>query len=54
MNTKIKRVIAKAIATVSYKEAEKSANTACVFLHGQPTMPDNVKNLNKMSRKNCD
>lgn len=52
MNTK--EVIAKAIAKASYKAAEKNANTACVFLHGQPKMPDCVKKLNRTEKKDCE
>ena len=54
MNTKFKRAIAKGIAAISYKEAERSANTACVFLHGQPALPDDVKKLNRLGKKDCD
>lgn len=46
----LKKTIAKCVAKVSYKEAERNANTACVFLHGQPKMPESVKKLNKVSK----
>lgn len=48
MGNDIKRRMAKLIALASYKEAEKNANSACVFLHGQPKMPECVKKLKKI------
>lgn len=50
MNTILKQTMAMCIAKVSYKEAKRSANTACVFLHGQPKMPACVKKLNKVTK----
>ncbi len=50
----MKEVVAKAIAKTSYKTAEKNANTACVFLHGQPEMPECVKRLNRVEKKGCE
>lgn len=46
----LKKIIAECVAKASYKEAERNANTACVFLHGQPKMPESVKKLNKVNR----
>lgn len=51
MNRKIKKIAGKLLAEVAYREAEKNANSTCVFLHGQPKMPESVKNLNKVSKK---
>lgn len=50
MNTKIKRTVAELVAKASYKEAEKNANSTCVFLHGQPELPDTVKKLSLVSK----
>lgn len=50
MNTVMKQSIAKLVAKASYKEAEKNANSACVFLHGQPKVPACVKELNKANK----
>lgn len=50
MNNSIKKSIAKLVAGISYKEAEKNANSTCVFLHGQPVVPDCVKKLNKNNK----
>lgn len=47
MKRDITKSMAKLIARASYKEAEKNANSTCVFLHGQPKVPECVKNLNK-------
>lgn len=47
----VKRTVAKAIAHIAYKTAEKNANTTCVFLHGQPKMPECVKRLNRTEKK---
>jgi len=47
MSTNITKSMAKVIAKVSYKEAEKNANSACAFIHGQPKMPESVKSLKK-------
>lgn len=47
MTAKFKKAVAKFVAKASYKEAEKNANSTCIFLHGQPTMPENVQKLNK-------
>lgn len=47
---KVKKSVAKFIAKVSYKEAVKSANTACVFFHGQPEMPRCVKALKEVKK----
>ena len=49
-----KEIVAKAIARTSYKAAEKNANTTCVFLHGQPQMPEIVKKLNKTEKEKCE
>lgn len=46
----LKKTIAKCVAKASYREAERNANTACVFLHGQPKMPKSVKKLNKVNK----
>lgn len=46
MTTEFKKSVAKFIAKAAYKEAEKNANSTCIFLHGQPQMPEKVKNLN--------
>lgn len=46
----VKKMFAEQIAKVSYKEAKKSANTACVFFHGQPKMPQCVKELKKVEQ----
>lgn len=50
MTTKLKKSVAKLVAKASYKEAEKNANSTCIFLHGQPQMPESVKKLN-MNKK---
>ncbi len=50
MKNEIKRLMAKMVAKASYKEAEKNANSTCVFLHGQPIVPECVKNLNKINK----
>lgn len=47
---KLSKSIAEYVAKASYKEAERNANTACVFLHGQPAMPKSVKKLNKIKK----
>ena len=47
----VKRGIAEFIAKMSYKEAERSANTTCVFFHGQPKMPQCVHKLRKEENK---
>lgn len=47
MNTNITKSVAKVIAKISYKEAVKNANSTCAFIHGQPKMPESVKNLKK-------
>lgn len=47
MNIKIKESMANVIAKASYKEAEKNANVTSCFIHGQPEMPESVKNLKK-------
>lgn len=44
----VKRSIVEFVAKVSYKEAEKSANTACVFFHGQPKIPKCVQELKRV------
>lgn len=44
---KIKKILAQTVAKTSYKMAEKNANSACIFLHGQPEMPDCVKRMKK-------
>lgn len=49
MNKKIEKTVAKYLAKAAYREAEKNANSTCVFLHGQPKMPECVKKLNKVS-----
>lgn len=46
----VMKSIAKYVTRASYKEAERSANTTCVFLHGQPRMPKSVKKLNKVNK----
>lgn len=46
----VKKSIAELLAKVSYKEAERSANTACVFFHGQPKMPQCVQKLKKVKK----
>lgn len=50
----MKEKVAKVIAKTSYKVAEKNANTACVFLHGQPQMPESVKKLDKTEKEKCE
>ena len=50
----MKEKVAKVIAKTSSKVAEKNANTACVFLHGQPQMPESVKKLNKTEKEKCE
>lgn len=54
MNNNFKKNLAQYIAKMLYKEAEKNANSACVFLHGQPNMPECVKKLNKASKQISD
>ena len=46
MNIIGKRVL-KIMGKKVYKEAEKSANTASVFLHGQTKLPEQVRQLRK-------
>lgn len=46
MTTEFKKLVAKLVAKAAYKEAEKNANSTCIFLHGQPQMPEKVKKLN--------
>lgn len=46
----VKKTIAKYVAKASYKEAERSANTACVFFHGQPKLPKSVQSLKKVTK----
>lgn len=52
MNNKIAKTVAgavvKGIAKASYHEAFRNANQSCVFLHGQPEMPEQVKALSKI------
>lgn len=50
MKNEIKRSIAKFIAIASYKEVEKNVNSTCVFLHGQPEVPECAKRLNKTTK----
>ncbi|MGC4019952.1 MAG: cyclic lactone autoinducer peptide [Muricomes sp.] len=50
MDKKIKKALAEVIAVTSYKMAEKNANSACIFLHGQPKMPDSVKSMKKSNK----
>lgn len=50
MRSETKKTLAKFIARVVYKEAEKNANSTCVFLHGQPNVPDCVKKLNRIDK----
>jgi len=47
MNIKVKESMAKIVAKASYKEAERNANSACPFIHGQPKMPESVSRLKK-------
>ena len=42
-----KQFINKCILTLLYREAEKSANQTCPFIHGQPVLPKTVKALKK-------
>ena len=51
---KVKETIAEMIAKTSYKAAEKNANSACVFLHGQPEMPECVKKLNRTEKRDSE
>ncbi len=46
----LKRSATKFVAKIAYKEAERSANTACVFFHGQPSMPRRVQELKKVKK----
>lgn len=50
LSMNVKRTIAKYVAKASYREAERSANTMCVFFHGQPKMPKCVQNLKKVKK----
>ncbi|MDD3338266.1 MAG: cyclic lactone autoinducer peptide [Lachnospiraceae bacterium] len=50
MDKNLKKIITKYIVKASYKEAERNANSACVFLHGQPKMPECVKKMNKINQ----
>lgn len=43
----IKNITKKMIVSSAYREAKKSANSTCAFLHGQPRLPECVKKLNK-------
>lgn len=43
----IKKFILKGMANTAYKEAERNANSACIFLHYQPICPESVKKLKK-------
>ena len=51
---KVKKTIAEMTAKTSYKAAEKNANSACVFLHGQPEMPECVKKLNRTEKRDSE
>lgn len=48
----MKKRILNIIAKVAYGEAKKNANSASVFLHGQPKMPEEVKRMCKHVYKN--
>lgn len=48
----MKKELIKLVAKLAYREAEKNANSASVFLHGQPEIPEQVKRLNKSEEKN--
>lgn len=47
MKNAVKELMVKAVARAAYKEAERNANSVCPFIHGQPKMPESVKNLKK-------
>lgn len=47
-----KKEILKIIAKVAYREAKKNANSASVFLHGQPPMPEKVRKMSKHAFEN--
>ena len=51
---KVKNKIDEIIAKTYYKAAEKNANSACVFLHGQPEMPECVKKLNRTEKRDSE
>jgi AgrD protein len=42
-----KEQLLKSIAKVAYLTAQENANTACVYWHYQPQLPDAVKKLRK-------
>jgi|GEM_PF-1095949 len=46
-NLEFKKILLKRMVNKFYKEAEKSANTACAFWHNQPKQPEMVKKLKK-------
>jgi len=43
----LKRQILKFTSDLALKQAERSANSACVFWHYQPKMPNSVKKMRK-------
>lgn len=47
--SKMGGILSNVIAKVAYHEAKKNANSTCVFLHGQPEIPDSVKRLHNTS-----
>ena len=47
MDKKMKKEMGNVVLKTLYKQAEKSANSTCPFIHGQPEMPDSVKALKK-------
>ena len=51
MDKKMKKAMGNVVLKTLYKQAEKSANSTCPFIHGQPEMPDSVKALKKRGKK---
>lgn len=50
MKMRVQKTMAEVVAKASYKMAEKNANSTCIFLHGQPQIPECVKRMNKNSK----
>ncbi|SHO52338.1 cyclic lactone autoinducer peptide [Anaerocolumna xylanovorans DSM 12503] len=44
---KVSNIMKKLFIKAAYKEAEKNVNSACVFVHYQPEMPESAKKLLK-------
>lgn len=52
MSMRIKKTLADILVKASYIMAQKNANSACVFLHGHPEMPERVRLQVQIKRGN--